>query len=285
MMNSDSSLHTGTRQPMRILKHLVLPIVLRQFSALLSIGDANQRYLETYGVPRERIFRVPNMVDEGFWARREGRTQTRADMRARLGFTDDDFVVLYVGKLIERKRPADLVAAADRLRSMAASRRRVTIMLAGDGAQRQMLEREVTAKNLPVRLLGFVNIDTLPDYYCAADALAHPAEREVFGVITVEAAILGLPMVLSDHVGAIGPTSIARPSENTLVHPCGDIDALARALHKLADEPDVAARMAAASRRISEELDWRKSVGGFVDAVNYCVSRWGRNKRSQAVGD
>jgi glycosyltransferase involved in cell wall biosynthesis len=273
LMNSDSSLHSGTGLVMRGLKRAFLPILLRQFSAFLSIGDGNQKYLETFGVPGSRIFRVPNMVDEGFWAHREIRQKKRAEVRARLGLNDNDLAVLYVGKLIARKRPGDLIAALASLRSMLPSQKPITLLLAGDGAQRDALEREAGARQLPTRFLGFVNIDALPDYYCAADVLAHPAEKEVFGVITLEAAILGLPLILSDRVGAIGPTSIARPGENTLVYPCGDVAALARALRQLANEPETMARMAAASLRISEELDWRMAVSGTLTAVDYCIAR------------
>jgi glycosyltransferase involved in cell wall biosynthesis len=245
---------------------------MRQFSAFLSIGDANQKYLESYGARGAHIFRVPNMVDEGFWAHRGRRQQERACVRKTLGLHDSDLAVLYVGKLIARKRPRDLIAALAHLRTMPPAARPITVLFAGDGAQRDALEREAAELGLPARFLGFVNIDALPGYYCAADVLAHPAEIETFGVIVIEAAILGLPLVLSDHVGAIGAASIARPGENVLVYPCGDTTALAASLHRLASEPETLARMSAASLRISRELDWRKAVSGTLAAVGHCLS-------------
>jgi glycosyltransferase involved in cell wall biosynthesis/spore maturation protein CgeB len=271
LMISDSSLHSGTSPSLRVLKRAVLPLIFRQFSAFLSIGDANQTYLETYGARPEQVFRVSNMVDEGFWAYRERRQAERSRVRAELGISDDELMVLYVGKLIERKRPGDLLAALARLDTMPSSPRPVSVLFAGDGAQRGSLERQTAADGLRARYLGFVNIDALPGYYCAADILVHPAEIETFGVIVIEAAILGLPLVLSDRVGAIGPTSIARPGENTLVYPCRDVAALAAALHRLANQPDTLARMAAASLRISQELDGRVAVNGTLAAIDHCL--------------
>jgi glycosyltransferase involved in cell wall biosynthesis len=276
LMISDSSLHAGTGRIMRGLKHGLLPIVFRQFSGFLCIGDGNETYARTYGVPFERIFRVPNVVDEGFWAYRDKRQKERTRLRAELGIADDELLVLYVGKLIPRKRPGDLVAALAQLRSMDCGGRPISVLFAGDGVQRGALEREVVAQGLPARFLGFVNIDALPAYFCAADILSHPAEIETFGVITIEAAILGLPLVLSNRVGAIGPTSIARPGENALVHPCGDVGALATALSRLANEPETLARMAAASLRISQELDVHMAVRGTLAAVNHCLCPAGR---------
>jgi glycosyltransferase involved in cell wall biosynthesis len=272
LMISDSSLHNETPSWAKVAKRLVLPHIFAQFNAFLAIGDANQRYLETFGVPPERIFRVPNMVDEGFWAFRERRREERAACRARIRVTEDELAVLFVGKLIARKRPADLIEALGRLAAGAPTRRKVRLLLAGDGEERAALEAAAQAKNLPVTFLGFVNIDELPGIYCAADILAHPAEKETFGVIVLEAAILGLPLVLSDRVGAIGPTSIARPGENALIHACGDVDGLAEVLRRLVDEPGTAARLGRRSLEISEELG-RMSVANTVAAVEYCLGR------------
>jgi glycosyltransferase involved in cell wall biosynthesis len=271
LMISDSSLHVGTGGLMRGLKRALLPIIFRQFSGFLCIGDRNETYARTYGVPPERIFRVPNVVDEGFWAYREKRQKERTRVRAELGLGEDELLVLYVGKLIPRKRPGDLIAALARLRSMSGGGRPIRVVFAGDGLQRAALEQEAEALGLPARFLGFVNIDTLPAYFCAADVLSHPAEIETFGVITIEAAILGLPLVLSDGVGAIGPTSIARPGENAMVYPCGDVGALAKLLSRLANEPQTLAVMAAASLRISQELDARMAVQGTLAAVEHCL--------------
>ncbi len=271
LMISDSSLHSGTSRPMRVLKRALLPLVFRQFSAFLAIGDKNQTYLETYGARPKQIFRVANMVDEGFWAHRERRQEERVRVRAQLGIGDGELMVLFVGKLIERKRPGDLLAALARLRSMPGSRRPVRVVFAGDGAQRAALQRRAADGGLPARFLGFVNIDALPGLYCAADALAHPAEIETFGAIVIEAATLGLALVLSDHVGAIGPTSIARPGENALVHPCRDVASLAAALNRLACEPETLARLSANSLRISRELDGQMAVSGTLAAIDYCL--------------
>ena len=97
-----------------------------------------------------------------------------------------------------------------------------------------MLRAHVAEHALDVRFLGFVNIDGLPALYSAADVFVHSAEIEQYGMVALEAAVLGLPMILSDRVGAIGPTSIARADVNAIVYPFGDIDALARSIARFA---------------------------------------------------
>lgn len=281
MMISDGSLHSGTGAFKAWLKAAILPTVFSQYDAFLCIGDANQQYFETFAVPRAHIFRVPIMVDEGFWNYRKHRDTTRAAIRAELGLSEGELAVLFVGKLISRKRPGDLLEALKQLEKLPPTVKRVRVLFAGDGDLRSELQTTAARAQLPAQFLGFVNIDRLPAYYCAADVLAHPAEIETFGVIAVEAAILALPLVLSDHVGAIGPTSIARPGKNALVYPCGDVAALAQALWRMASEPDLVSRLSSASLEISEELDGKKSVSGALEAVRYCLSNRIANRRQQ----
>ena len=272
LMISDSSLHSGTAPAVRAAKAALLPLVFAQFSAFLAIGDANEAYLKTYGVAKEKLFRVPNMVDEGFWSFRDKRSATRAEKRAALGLGDDVAAFLFVGKFISRKRPADLIAALARLRSRALLRKPVALF-AGAGEQRDMLISAAAEAGVDARFLGFVNLDELPALYCAADALVHPAEIETFGVIVLEAAILGLPLILSDRVGALGPSSIARANENALVYPCGDVSALAEAIAQIASDRAIAGLLGARSLAISRDLDWSMSVGGTLAAVRSCLNR------------
>lgn len=283
LMISDSSLHTGTGAIVRGLKSAILPIIFRQFGAFLCIGDANARYFETYGVPSARRFRVPNMVDESFWVCRERREAARATMRAELGLDEDDLAVLFVGKLMARKRPGDLLAALERLPELPPTPKRIKLLFAGDGELRAELEAAAARHKLPVHFLGFINIDTLPRYYCAADVLAHPAEIETFGVIVIEAAILGLPLVLSEKVGAVGASSVARPEENALIHACGDVETLCRLLARLAGEPETLARLAEASLRISIEHDGHASVTGTLAAIEFCLGKNRVSARDRSV--
>lgn len=280
MSISDRSFFGRTTRPRRAARRVVLPLILKQFSAFLNIGDSIDRFYSSFGAKREQIFRVPNMLDQAFWRAREARAEERAGVRAELGLKDE-FVVLYVGKFYSTKRPDDLIAALEIIQARKRSQRPISMMFAGDGETRAGLEERARRGNLPARFLGFVNIDRLPKIYCAADALGHPASMECYGTITVEAAVCGLPLILSDRVGAIGPTSIARPGENTLVYPCGDAKALADAIETLANDPALLRRTSEASLRLSKDHDGGMSVGNTLRAIDYCVGA--RRSRRRVV--
>jgi len=267
IMTSDSELRSERSPARAALKAAILPLVLRQFRAFLTIGDNNEAYFRHYGVPASRLFRAPLTIDETAYRKaRAERARLRDEFRAAHDLRPDDFVVLFVGKLVPRKRPADLLRAAPRIDNS-----RLRLLFAGDGELRAALEAEARQSGVSATFLGFVNVDALPAVYAAADVLAHPSEADPHPLICSEGACVGLPLLLSDRVGALGPTDIARPGVNARAFPCGDATALGDELAKLIDDPTACAAMSEASQRIYDELDMRRSLDGLLAALRFCA--------------
>jgi len=230
------------------------------------MSDRGEAYLARNRVARERLFRTPVTIDEGFWRARRQRPEARRRGRAALGVGHQDVLLLSVGKLYPGKRVQDVIAAAVGLDAS------VRLVVAGDGVQRAQLERQADDAGVKAIFPGFVNIDALPDLYAAADLLVHAAEIEQYGMVLLEAAVVGLPLIASDRIGAVGPTSIAQPGVNALVHPCGDVPALRAAMRRLIAAPAERARLAAASLQISQAHDGAASVAAVVEACRYARS-------------
>jgi glycosyltransferase involved in cell wall biosynthesis len=272
LLTADSSAHAAAPGWRRTIKSLVAPLLLQRYDAALTMGDRGETHLASLGFPRARMFRMPVMIDEAFWAARSERERLRSERRAALGIAADAFVVLASSKLAPRKRIADLVTAFPGLGDNA------VLLVAGDGEQRVALEALAAAKGVDARFLGFVNIDALPALYAAADVFAHAAENEQYGMVALEAAVVGLPLVLSDETGALGPTSIARPNENALVFQRGDVAALTTALRRLGEDVALRARMAAASVKVSQDHAGPESVAAVLAASSIGALRRSRGK-------
>lgn len=274
LMFSDSELLHRRAWYRRMLKQLILRMWMNQMGAFLTIGDNNEAYLQHYGVTKRKMFRSPYPFDEpAFLKAMEQRSDIRRSFRAAHGIDQTVVLAAFVGKLIPRKRPSDIVEALARHCFGDSEKPEICCMFAGNGELKTSLEERAQALGLPCRFLGFVNVDVLPHAYVAADMLIHPADSDAHPLATCEAAFVGLPLIVSNRVGSVGPTDTVRPGENAIVYPCGNVGALADAMARLARDPALRERMGEASLRIAAELDVRRSVQGILDAISFVTGR------------
>ncbi len=265
---SDSVLHRKRATWRLWLKTALLPTFFRGVDVCLAAGDCNEKYFLHYGVPISRVRRCPLPVDVARLRHAGGADlpSLRQQKRTELKLRPEDFVVLLCGKMYSIKRPHDLLLAVLKLQAQGLP---VVGLFVGSGVLLEDLRRQAQASSHPEAFVftGFVNQSELPGYYCAADALAIPSEEDAHPLVATEAAVYGLPLVVSDQVGCLGPNDVARQTENALVHPCGDVTALAGCLQQLLRAPEMRQTMSAASRRIAETQDISVAAGQIEAAV------------------
>ena len=110
-------------------------------------------------------------------------------------------------------------------------------------------------------LTGDVDWERIVELYVAADVFALLSEREPWAVVVNEAAACGLPLVLSDRVGAAH--DLLRDGENGALVPAGDVGAAATALRALAADPELRARAGRALPRARARLGLRAERRGL----------------------
>ena len=177
------------------------------------------------------------------------RTPNRAEAREALGIVSNRFVVALVGRLSDWKGQDVLVRALAESPLVANG---AIALLAGDaypGAE--WVERELDALSgrlgVTERVVKLGFREDVGSVLGAADVLAVPSTRpEPLGLVAMEGAAAGLPVVASAHGGV---TEIVRPGVTGLLVPPGHPAALARALRLLADAPERARRLGEAGRR------------------------------------
>jgi glycosyltransferase involved in cell wall biosynthesis len=213
----------GWRRPLWAAKTWLM---LRMFDGYLSPGARVDRYLDAFGIPAHRVFRVPHAVDNDWFARSSAAFQqpaSRAAARRAAGIDPDAFVVLFAGKLVDRKRPLDVIRAAARTTPRAA------VLVAGAGALENAMRAEAARLGVDLTLLGFLNQTEMGRAYAIADCLALPSDRsETWGLVVNEALATGLPVVVSDAVGCA--PDLVRDRDTGRLHRLGDVVQLAASL-------------------------------------------------------
>ena len=211
-----------------ILGKLLFPIT----TGFLCAGTANRQLYRYYGVPDSKL--VPFAYSWGYDTlvrMSDGLRAERSKLRAEMGFTDDSFVILFVGRLSGEKRPFDLLEAYNLL-----DLPNKALLIVGDGSLREPLEDYVTSLNLKgVHLTGFQNRDEILKSYAMADVLVLPSIRETWGIVVSEALCFSLPTIVSDQVGA--GMDLVSHGWNGYNFPGGDVKALAGYIKTLADLP------------------------------------------------
>ncbi|WNM27646.1 glycosyltransferase family 4 protein [Demequina capsici] len=108
--------------------------------------------------------------------------------------------VLYVGRHIPDKRVEDLPAAVAQARHAVPG---LELVLLGSGPTTRAVRAAVEALGSPrwITMPGFVSQERLDELMAGAACLANPSRREGYGLVVVEAAAHGTPVVVVDHPG------------------------------------------------------------------------------------
>lgn len=169
--------------------------------------------------------------------------------------------VVSVGRLIADKGMDVVIRACARLRR--------PLVIAGAGPERGPLEALARARGADVRFAGHAERDGLAALYRAASVVVLAALRgEGLPNVLLEAMAHGRPVVATPCAGT---RDLLEDGVNGLLVPPGDAAALAGALERLALDPSLASRLAAAGRATSERFEWAR-VEPRLEAV---LARWG----------
>ncbi len=199
-----------------------------------------RRWVLGLGVRAEAIHVLYNAVDTDVFAPDSAR---RACAREKLGYTPDEVVVGFVGRIESNKGVLPLAQACNRAMRAQPQLRSLWV---GSGR----LEREVDAilaqapEAAHHRRVAWTT--SVREYYAAMDLLVLPSvRRESFGRVLLEAQASQIPVIAS-QIGGI-PEAVSADASALLVPP-GDVNALTSAIEALASDRDRRAAMGAAGR-------------------------------------
>ncbi|SIS07091.1 glycosyltransferase family 4 protein [Williamsia sterculiae] len=161
--------------------------------------------------------------------------------------------LLYAGRLEYEKGIQDLLAALPRIRR---SHPGTTLVIAGDGTQETWL-RELVRRHRVTRAVTFdgrVDHARLESLLADSAAIVLPSRYEPFGIVALEAAASGTPLVTST-AGGLGEAVTDGVTGVTFAP--GDVAGLANAARRVLDDPAAAQRRArAAYERLGEDFTW-----------------------------
>ena len=232
---------------------------LRRADAVRVVNEGERQACIRHGVRAERICVAPAPVDVGRFHTRVARQQLDA-LRAKLDIGAGVPVVIWVGRPERFKDFPTLLEAFARVRARLPA---AHLMLVGN-LDTTAIRDQITALHLApaVRLTGPVAHADLPFLYQAADVYMHSSYYEGLGLVMIEAAASGLPVVSTASDGA---RDIVIDGETGTLVPVGNADALAGAVVDLLTQPDRARQMGERGRlHVANRFDQQAAVAAWV---------------------
>ena len=220
-------------------------------------GDLRARAIRLGAAP-ERTRTVPYGVDTVAFSP----DLDSAGFRRRFGIADGALLVLALGRLVEKKGFASLVAAAAQVPG-------AHVVIAGEGDLRRDLEDRARALGAPVTFAGALDRADVALALAAADVVAVPSVVDRAGNVD------GLPNALLEGLASgravvatrvAGIPDVVEDGVNGLLVPPDDPPSLAAALRRLLAEPQTRARLGREARRRAEgSLSWRSAGRAFEE--------------------
>ena len=214
-----------------------------------------------------KICTVYNGIDLGKFCRKECPSVTREE----LGFTKDDFVMIYSGRINRDKGVSELIDAMLRLRGCA----KMKLLIVGgtffgNAPSDDDFVRSLKAKAMAIKdrivFTGFVPYDSMPGYLQLADVAVVPSVwHDPFPTTVLEAQAMGLPVV-STRQGGI-PEEVSASNAILVDNDKNIVEHLAQAIQHLYDHPAERQQMSSASLRRARLFDRDTFACNFFAAL------------------
>jgi glycosyltransferase involved in cell wall biosynthesis len=223
---------------------------LESADAITALGPVMQARIRQLWRVESTI--VPNGVHPARFAKLDKR-----EARALTGLNDAGPIIIYVGALRTVKGVEFLLKA---MKTIAEADPTVTLLLVGDGVEREKLEGLVRNLGLEerVRFIGRVDNEDVSRYLSASDLFILPSLAEGFGIALLEAMASGLPIVAT-NVGDI-PSFVENDVNGFLVEPGRESEIAEKVLQLLQDR-ELRERMARDNLSNARLYSWDAATG------------------------
>lgn len=211
-----------------IKKTILGNFLFKEAGGFLTSGTANEEFYKYYGVPDSKMTRIPfSWGYDKLLNKAEQLKIRRQEIRSSFGIEKNDFVILYVGRLSKEKMPLIILDAYKNINN-----KNKKLFIVGDGPLHQQFEERIKELDIKrVYLFGFQPHEKIPDFYVASDVLVLPSMHETWGIVVNEAMCFGLPVIVSDKVGAA--VDLVRDGYNGFIFPAKDAEKLYACIEKL----------------------------------------------------
>jgi len=250
--------------PKRFLKKIILGWCLfKLIDKFLYVGESNKEFFESYGVKKDKLIFAPHAIDNHRFSKDYIDLMDSYDeIRENLGIGANAFTIIFIGNLVNKKRPLDLLRAFNQL-----DLNNKHLIYIGIGPWKGELQDYISANNIQgVQLLGFKNQKEIGKYLRASNVFVLPSTYgETWGLVVNEAMNFHLPVIVSDRVGC--SKNLVKPGVNGYEFKSEDIDDLTRKLKLVYEKSYENNVMGKESATIIKNYTYKQIIEAVSDSI------------------
>lgn len=184
-----------------------------------------------------------NGIDTEWFSPESVTEQEKDNIRARHGINPQDFVFVFVGRMVKDKGINELVDAFKNMENAETAR----LILVGPPEHHldPLLPETLQEMETNPRIITTGYREDVRPYFAIAHALVFPSYREGFPNVVLQAGAMGLPGIVTDINGC---NEIVQHDVNGLIIPVKNADAIRKAMEQLRRDPAYIRDLASASR-------------------------------------
>ncbi|MDD1741783.1 MAG: glycosyltransferase family 4 protein [Methanotrichaceae archaeon] len=164
---------------------------------VITVSQAMKQEVAELGIDSHKIRVCYHGVDAKFFNPVEARIEKIQLLRSRYNLDENDFIILFIGRLEPVKGIMQLIQA---MPSVKRFHSRAKLLIVGRGSLEDLAKKAAENQDSIILVTDFLSLEDKRDYYALADLCIFPSSYEPFGIVALEAAAMGKAAI----VGARG---------------------------------------------------------------------------------
>ncbi len=226
----------------------------------------------------QKLFNIPDsrtqVIHPGITVKRylePDQAQCRHKIRQRHALSPDDVVALFVGMNFDLKGLDRIMTSFSEFTCQGKKRSDLKLLVVGNG---DFKKYEKMARDLGIekRVVFAGARQQVQNYFLASDFFVLLSYMDSFGIVVLEAMASGLPVIISDRVGA---RDVVAPDKTGYIIRSGDYSQGMQTALESMMQPDLRREMGKSARQVAEQYDWEK-IAGRVAGLYHRRLMWGK---------
>lgn len=245
-------------------RSLFLKWVYRHVDLAFYVGSANKAYFEKFGLADQQLVFAPHAIENKRFS--ENWNEESGNLREKLGIKTTDQLLLFAGKLENKKNPKLLLQTFLELNLQS-----IHLLFVGNGELQEQLKALAHQQAQGVHKIHFMDFQNqrqMPVIYQACDLFVLPSQGpgETWGLAVNEAMAAGKAVLVSDKVGCA--SDLVYRGQNGDIFRSNDLNDLESKLNKLLSNPSELMQMGIKSKQIISDWNIDKQVRIFLKTLN-----------------